>query len=181
VRDAAPVAADLLDQVDYASVALVTVAARRRDVGHPLDGSGVLLPVRGRGLLTACSFGSSKWPAWAGDGDRVVLRLSAGRHRDQRALDLDDDAIVDVLIGEVAPLLDWSGDVLEWRVTRWVDAFPQYAVGHRARLEALERHLARSLPAVHLAGAGYRGLGIPACIQQGQEAARRLLGGSVPA
>ena len=175
VRSAAPVAADLLDQVDYASVALVTVAARRDDVGHPLDGSGVLVPRRERRLLTACSFGSSKWPAWGGDGDRVVLRLSAGRHRDHRALGLDDDALVEALIGEVAPLLDWSGDVLEWRVTRWVDAFPQYAVGHQARLDTLERQLRRTLPSVALAGAGYRGLGIPACIQQGQAAARRLL------
>ena len=52
---------------------------------------------------------------------------------------------------------------------------PQYAVGHQARLDTLERQLRRTLPSVALAGAGYRGLGIPACIQQGQAAARRLL------
>jgi oxygen-dependent protoporphyrinogen oxidase len=60
-------------------------------------------------------------------------------------------------------------------VTRWVDAFPQYAVGHRARLDSAERQLRRTLPSVALAGAGYRGIGIPACIQQGQDAAHRLL------
>jgi oxygen-dependent protoporphyrinogen oxidase len=58
-------------------------------------------------------------------------------------------------------------------VTRWPAAMPQYPPGHLERLEAIERDL-QMLPGITLAGAWYRGIGIPDCIRQGAEAARRL-------
>jgi oxygen-dependent protoporphyrinogen oxidase len=125
--------------------------------------------------MTACSFGSSKWPHWTADPDRVVLRVSAGRHRDERAMALDDDELVDVLLGELADLLGVAGPLLEWRVSRWPASFPQYAPGHLRRVAAATEELDRRLPTVALAGAAYRGIGIPACIRQGRDAARRVL------
>ncbi len=62
------------------------------------------------------------------------------------------------------------------RVSRWPRSFPQYRPGHLGRIDAAERSLATSAPNVVLAGAPYRGLGIPACIRQGQAAARTVLG-----
>jgi oxygen-dependent protoporphyrinogen oxidase len=52
---------------------------------------------------------------------------------------------------------------------------PQYHVGHRARLERIER-LASPLPGLVLAGSAYRGIGVPDCITQGWAAADRALG-----
>lgn len=174
VAGAAPAAHAYLARIESASVVLVTLALRREDVEHPLDSSGLLVPRPEGRLMTACSFASSKWPHWAAD-DRVVLRVSAGRHRDERAMALDDDALVEALLAEVVELLGVSGVVLEWRVSRWPDAFPQYAPGHLRRLALAEEELARALPGVELAGMSYRGIGIPACIRQAGEAATRLL------
>jgi oxygen-dependent protoporphyrinogen oxidase len=56
-------------------------------------------------------------------------------------------------------------------VTRWRHAFPQYRVGHLLRVAGIEAAVNR-LPAVAIAGAPYRGVGIPACIASGREAAR---------
>jgi oxygen-dependent protoporphyrinogen oxidase len=39
----------------------------------------------------------------------------------------------------------------------------------------LETVLATAAPGLHLAGAAYRGLGVPACVAQGQAAARAAL------
>jgi oxygen-dependent protoporphyrinogen oxidase len=160
--------------VESASVVLVTLAFRRDAVAHPLDTSGLLVPRPEGHLMTACSFGSSKWPHWSPDPERVVLRASAGRYGDERALELDDDELVEALLAELAQLLGVSGDVLEWRVSRWPRSFPQYAPGHAGRLAAAEDALARDLPGVLLAGASHRGIGIPACIRQGWLAADRL-------
>jgi oxygen-dependent protoporphyrinogen oxidase len=52
---------------------------------------------------------------------------------------------------------------------------PQYHVGHRARLDRIER-LATRLPGLLLAGSAYRGVGVPDCITQGWAAADRVLG-----
>jgi protoporphyrinogen/coproporphyrinogen III oxidase len=175
VATSAPAARPYLGQVEMASVVLVTMAFRRDEVAHPLDTSGVLVPVPEGRLMTACSFASSKWPHWSDDAARVVLRASAGRHRDERAMALDDDELVDVLLGELNELLGVQGPLLEWRVSRWPASFPQYAPGHLRRVAAAEDELARRMPTVALAGASYRGLGIPACIRQGQEAAQLVL------
>lgn len=174
VESLAPTAAATLADVEYASVAMVTMAFRRADIGHPLDGSGLLVPRTEGSLTTAVSFGHRKWPHWAAD-DRAVLRVSAGRHGDDRALQLDDDELVETLASEIGELLDITGPVLEWRVTRWIDSFPQYPPGHGQAITAAEATLTTRAPGVELCGASYRGVGIPACIRQGDEAAARVL------
>ena len=167
-------AADRLSSIEHASVALVTMGFRRQDVGNPLEGSGLLVP-RTEGLLTtAVSWGSSKWSHWA-DNQHVILRVSAGRAGDTRALALDDDDLVEALLTEVAHILKIEGNLVEWRVSRWIDAFPQYAPGHDRLVAAIERDLRSAMPGVFLAGAGYKGLGIPACIHQGHQAANAAL------
>ncbi|MEK7797342.1 MAG: protoporphyrinogen oxidase, partial [Nitrospirota bacterium] len=52
-------------------------------------------------------------------------------------------------------------------------AMPQYLVGHLDRLAAIEERLAR-LPGVFVAGAAYRGVGIPDCIRDGLGSAERV-------
>jgi oxygen-dependent protoporphyrinogen oxidase len=59
-------------------------------------------------------------------------------------------------------------------VTRWNDAFPQYRVGHLDRVDTINAHLA-PFHGMALAGAAYRGVGIPACIGSGRTAARLVL------
>lgn len=58
------------------------------------------------------------------------------------------------------------------RVFRWPDGYPQYDVGHLERVAAIEA----ALPAgVHVTGSSYRGVGVPDCVRQGQEAARQVV------
>ena len=167
-------AADRLSSIEHASVALVTMGFKRSDISHSLDGSGMLIP-RGEGLLTtAASWGSSKWPHWA-DEEHVILRVSAGRAGDTRALALDDNELVETLLTEVANILEIEGDLVEWRVSRWIDAFPQYAPGHDRLVAAIERDLRSDMSGLFLAGAGYKGIGIPACINQGNQSAEATL------
>jgi oxygen-dependent protoporphyrinogen oxidase len=83
---------------------------------------------------------------------------------------------------ELAPLLGLSAPPTETVVHRWPYSFPQYNAGHLSQVARLEEAAVR-LPGVVLAGAAYRGLGIPACIAQGQEAAAKVtahLGRIVP-
>jgi oxygen-dependent protoporphyrinogen oxidase len=60
-------------------------------------------------------------------------------------------------------------------VIRWPQGFPQYTVGHLERVAAIEAAVARDLPGIMLAGAAYRGVGIPACIAS----ARRAVAGAL--
>lgn len=155
-----------------ASVTLVTLRFAAGDVGRALGGTGYLVPRTGGDLLTACTWLSSKWPHLSRPDD-VLVRVSAGRFGDDRPDAMDDEQLVQAALEELGPAIELGGAPLEWRVTRVPDAFPQYDVGHPARVEAME--LAASCAGIALAGAMLRGVGIPACIASGRRAARAVL------
>ena len=145
--------------------------------------SGVLVAPGSGLLMTACSFGSNKWPHWAAPGT-TVLRLSVGRASEQSWAALDDEALVGRLCEELASVFGHEpgrpaavAAPLAWRVSRWPASMPQYAVGHLARVASATAALARHAPMATLAGASYSGVGVPACIGSGRRAARELLAG----
>jgi oxygen-dependent protoporphyrinogen oxidase len=171
--------ADTLDDVVYASVAVVTLRFGDDAVSRPLDGSGFLVPRGDRGvpdpLITACTWLTSKWPELQRPGD-VLLRASVGRDGDDRHESLDDDELVRRAVDELGVMMGVRGAPLEVVVTRWPEAFPQYAVGHLSRVAAMEAAAGR-FPSLALAGGALHGVGIPACIGSGVRAARAVLEG----
>ena len=174
----APVAAGVLSTVRYASVAVVTLALPEGSVRTPLRGTGFLVPrastVDGRpSLITGCTYLGRKWPHLARPGDELI-RASVGRFDDDRHTSLGDDELVASVLGELATLLDLRGHPLDALVTRWERSFPQYEVDHMIRVDRIEKALA-PLPGLDVAGAALRGVGIPACIGSGRDAARRVL------
>ena len=171
VEPLAPGAAGTLSAIPYASVAMTLLAY---DDARDLDASGFLVPKTEGLLMTAASWASSKWRHLARPG-RILLRVSAGRHGDERAMGLDDDDLVARMRADLARTMDLTGEPTAARVVRWPRSFPQYPPGHAARIaDALA-----TLPAgVALAGAALGGVGIPACIGSGRAAARTVLAGS---
>ena len=176
LADIDPNSAHLLSGIDYASVTMTTMALPATAVLGDLDASGCLVPADQGTLATAVSYGTSKWAQWRDpERDDVILRVSAGRHGDTRHLDLDDADLVEALLGDLDRVIGLAGGPSEVRVTRWVDSLPQYGPGHLDRMAELAGSLAH-LPAgrVALAGAAYGGVGVPACIHSGEQAAASL-------
>lgn len=165
-----------LRSIEHSSPVLVTLAFGRGAVRHPLDASGLLVPRAEGRFLTACSFATTKWAHLAdADPTTVVLRASAGRLGDDRAIGADDDAVVKAVLADLDELLGLDDAPIEVRVSRWRDGFPQYEPGHLRRVAGIEADVAARLPHVTLAGAALHGIGVPACIRSGREAARRVL------
>lgn len=167
-------AAATLAAIEYASVVLVSFAYDVADVARPLDGSGFLVPRSAGLLMTACSWSSTKWAHLGGDGV-ARLRVSAGRDGDERIAGLDEAALVRALRQDLHTTMGVTAEPLATRVTPWPRSLPQYRPGHLARLADLEAALAGRAPGVVATGAAFRGVGLPACIDQGRRAARRLL------
>ncbi len=170
----APSTASRLATIEYASVALVTMAFGRSEVHRVLDGSGYLVPRTTGLLLSACSWASSKW-SHLDDGDTILVRASTGRLGDERFTTMDDDTLVTALLDELATTSAIIGSPREIRVKRWMQSFPQYAPGHLDLVDRIVRQLAEEAPNVVVTGAAFRGLGVPACIRQGREAAVQLV------
>lgn len=164
---------DHFGAIPMASVAIVNTVLKSGSV--PPDLSGFLVPESLGCLMTACSFASNKWPTRSLP-DRDVVRLSAGRYRDDRASRLDDEAVCDRVIEELSRTLKQDLSVTAVSIARWPESLPQYLPGHSRRVQAIRDLLHRLHPRLELAGAGYEGTGIPACISSARRAARSILG-----
>lgn len=168
----APALAARLASIAYASVVTVTFGFAASALPRPFDGSGFLVPrVDGR-LLTACTWCTNKWPYFQ-RSPLLIVRCSAGRYGDIRALELADDALAERLQGELAQATGLSGPPAARVVMRWERAIPQYEPGHHARVAEIESALA-SWPGMILAGAPYHGMGIASCIQDAARAAAQM-------
>ncbi|MGW7408089.1 protoporphyrinogen oxidase [Streptomyces sp. NPDC054833] len=170
-----PGAAAELRAVEYASMALITLAYRRSEIALP-DGSGFLVPpVDGR-TVKASTFASRKW-GWIAeeDPDIVVLRTSVGRYGETEILEHEDAHLVDVSRHDLRAAIGLDATPVRTVVTRWTDGLPQYPVGHHARVARIREHVAK-LPGLAVCGAQYDGVGIPACIASAYAAVDRLGG-----
>jgi oxygen-dependent protoporphyrinogen oxidase len=151
-------------------MAVVAMAFRPQDVPA---GSGLLVPpVAGR-LVKGVTVSSAKWPHLA--GETLLVRSSVGRYRDEAELQRPDDELTAAVVEDVADLLGLSDPrPLETRLVRWGGGLPQYLVGHPERVDAI-RAAVSDVPGLAIAGAAFRGVGVPACIRDANHALDALL------
>ncbi|TAK02479.1 MAG: protoporphyrinogen oxidase, partial [Candidatus Manganitrophaceae bacterium] len=86
---------------------------------------------------------------------------------------LDDDALISMVREELRSILKIEAAPVVSRLFRWIKANPQYNVGHLDWADAVEIETAKH-PGLFLAGAAYRGVGLPDCIHQGKETAEKI-------
>jgi oxygen-dependent protoporphyrinogen oxidase len=169
---AAPEAAAGLATIGAAGVVMVTLAvpgAEWPDAAH--GRSGYLVPKSVQRTVTAVSFGSQKWAHWAPVDGSVILRVSLGRDG-LDVMGLDDDAIIAAVTDEVGHHLGVDLRPSRWRITRWPASFAQYRPHHHRLVAGIDAALP---PGIALAGASYRGIGIPACVTDAERAAGVLV------
>ncbi|MFF5175879.1 protoporphyrinogen oxidase [Micromonospora sp. NPDC000089] len=180
LADVDPAVAATVGALDYASVALVTLALPEPALPAL---SGFLVPA-GEGLLIkAATFFTTKWGHLARPDGIALVRASVGRYGDERQLQLTDDELVATVHRELSTVLGVPLPApVAGHVQRWGGALPQYAPGHLDRLAATRAALRASHPTLALAGAGHDGVGIPVCVRSGETAAEQIidaLGGPV--
>lgn len=180
----APAAAQALQGLDhglaatlrktrYASTVTVSMGYRAGDVPNRLKGHGYLVPAQEQRMARACTWSSSKFPGRAPFG-HVLLRVSLGGAGRPSLTGLTDEHLISMAQRELAASLGITADPVVHRVHSWTDVMPQYTLGHRDRVAAVERMLSAH-PGIILAGSGYHGLSIPDCIESGQRAADAVL------
>jgi oxygen-dependent protoporphyrinogen oxidase len=175
LRREVPKAAAELAAIEYASMAIVTLAYPRTAFPEPPEGSGYLVPpVEGR-PVKAATFSSVKWPHLAeADRNVLIVRCSIGRLGEELVLQRDDAELTALAMNEMAEVMGVRGLPLDTRVTRWGGGLPQYDVGHLDRVARVRAAIAGQ-PGLAVCGAAYEGVGIPACIATARTAAKLVL------
>ena len=168
-------AAAALGEIDYASMAIVTLAYPRDAFGRPPEGSGYLVPAVDERAVKAVTFSTVKWPHLrSAEPGLEIVRCSVGRVGEEALLQRDDAGLAALAVADLAAATGVRGAPAAVRVSRWGGALPQYAVGHAARVARIRTAVA-ALPGLAVCGAAYDGIGIPACIASARLAADQVL------
>ena len=173
VRPLSPIAAELLGAIPYASTVTVSLAYAAGTLGAEVSGFGFVVPRVERRDLLAATWTSLKWPHRA-PASQTLVRCYLGGVGREAILQEDDRALVRRVREELRSMTGVTGEPAYAEVNRWERGMPQYTLGHLDRLETIQRSLDR-YPGLVLAGAAYRGIGIPDCIRDGTDAASAVI------
>ena len=119
--------------------------------------------------IIAGSFSSLKFEGRAPAGF-ILARVFLGGVLQSDMMQLSDDDMIAAAREEFRALVGVTAAPGITEVQRWPAAMPQYAVGHLDRVAQIEA-AAAPIPNLFLAGAAYRGVGVPDCVHSGEIAA----------
>ncbi|AST05475.1 protoporphyrinogen oxidase [Anoxybacillus flavithermus] len=164
----------LFETMPSTSVATVALAFPKEAVAKDMNGTGFVVSRDSDYTITACTWTHKKWPHTTPEG-YVLLRCYVGRPGDEAIVDQTDEDIVQVVMDDLNKVMNITMNPMFSIVTRWKQSMPQYTVGHRERMERVKQYMQQHLPGIFLAGSSYEGLGLPDCIDQGEEAVKKVL------
>ncbi|QHA90513.1 protoporphyrinogen oxidase [Bacillus sp. N1-1] len=158
-----------LQEMPSTTVATVAMAFPEEAIKKAMDGTGFVVSRNADYTITACTWTHRKWEHAAPKG-KVLLRCYVGRAGKEEIVDKSDEEIVQTVLNDLNQIMEIEGHPEFYRITRWRQSMPQYEVGHRERIDQVIKGIQQKMPGVFLAGASYNGVGLPDCIDQGEEA-----------
>ncbi|WP_163101680.1 protoporphyrinogen oxidase [Peribacillus alkalitolerans] len=156
------------------SVATVAMAFDESAIKQEIDGTGFVVSRNSDYTITACTWTHKKWPHSTPKG-KVLLRCYVGRAGDEAVVELSDEEITKIVLEDLNKTMNITASPDFVIVSRWRDSMPQYTVGHKQRVSSLKQRLENDLPGIITAGSSYDGLGLPDCIDQGEDAVEKVL------
>ena len=172
LREVAPRLAEKLNAVRYVTTATVSLGYRLAELEHDLDGYGFIVADGEKRRITACSWSSTKFSHRAPQ-ELALIRAFVGGARAEHLAEQAPAALIAMVREELKATMGIAAEPVLARAYAWRFANPQYDVGHKKRVEEMER-LAAETPGIYLAGAALYGPGIPDCIQTSKNAVGRL-------
>jgi oxygen-dependent protoporphyrinogen oxidase len=161
-----------LTAIEYAGVAVLSLAYRCTDIGHDAQGFGFLVPRSAKLNLLGVVWNSSLFPGRAPEGQELFTCFLGGA-TNPAVLQNSESEIVALAHRELAPLMDLRNPPAFSNLTVWPRAIPQYNLGHADRMAAIEA--ARSAyPGLWFAGNYLDGPAIGACVDRAAKIAEEI-------
>lgn len=153
-----PTVSPLLTKITHRGATIVTFAFPRSAIQGELPYTGFLVPEGEHPVLTGSTWSSEKWEGRTSK-DKLLIRVF-----------VKEGVTTDQALQAIRPIMGIEGEPILHATKNWINAQPQYELGHLDLVEEIEAEV-RNLGNIVLAGTSYRGVGIPDCIRQGRDAA----------
>ena len=142
----------------------------------PADGTGFITANTDELSCNACTWTSRKWEHTSKSGNLLVRLFYKSSHPSFASLkEMDKEELLEIALGDIHKSLGINAEPVASEVTQWVDQMPNYLITHPKSVAALEGKMAAAYPGIILAGCSYYGVGIPDCIQNGVDSARKII------
>ena len=172
LQKSVPVLSEKLGEIEHEGTAIATFAFDLAQVKQEFRGLGFVVPKIEQSPILAGSFSSVKYEHRAPEG-KFLIRVFAGGARSPELAVMPEEQLAPLLLKELRKVIRIDGEPLFTTVAHWANTMPQYNVGHRERIQEIER-LTSAEPSLALAGNAFSGVGIPNCIRTGYLAAEKI-------
>jgi len=162
----------LLGQIEYPPVTSVVLGFRRKDVSHPLDGFGVLIPQIEKLNSLGSIFSSSLFPGRCPEG-HIAFTSYVGGTRSPELATRKPDEIISLVMEDLHVLVGLNGEPTYTHICCYPSAIPQYNVGF-GRMKARMDEIEKEASGVFLGGHFRDGISLGDSILAGYNAADRI-------
>ena len=121
------------------------------------------------GILFESSYAADRAPSGS-----WLLKVIAGGATNSGFVGREEDDVVSTLVKEATRILGSEVEPAFVQLVRHDQGIPQYHVGHRQWLTAIEGEL-EGMPGLHVAGWGYRGVGVAGLATDASRLAREII------
>jgi len=173
LRDLDAEIAALLDGIEYPSLAVVCFGYDRSRMMKGPEGFGFLVPSREKRTILGTVVDSNVFPGRAPEGFALLRSMVGGARSPGLAL-LPEEELLERVKTDLADMTGLRAEPDFVKVVRHDKAIPQYTVGHQARLDQIDRHLAR-YPRLLLTGNAFRGVSLNDCVVNAWKTAELLV------
>lgn len=160
-----------LKNLPYAPVSMLALGFGHEQVGHPLDGFGMLIPEVEHFKTLGVLFSSTLFPDRAPKGQHLLTCFTGGA-RNPAWSSQPKEQLLSHLLDELHEIIGITGKPRLVHHKHWPRAIPQYEVGYDHFLDQL-RHIEEHHQGLYLSGSFSKGVSVPDCISSGFEAARK--------
>ncbi|PWW25487.1 oxygen-dependent protoporphyrinogen oxidase [Cytobacillus oceanisediminis] len=158
------------------SLISIYVAFDIPDSQLPADGTGFITANTDELTCNACTWTSRKWKHTSESGNLLIRLFYKSSHPVFTSLkEMNEEELLQVALADIKKSLGIVAEPAASEVTNWTEKMPNYLITHPKTVAALERRLAEDYPGVWLAGCSYYGVGIPDCIENGANTARKII------
>lgn len=163
-------------ELKNSSLISVYVGFRVPDTILPADGTGFITANHHELSCNACTWTSRKWEHTSKSGNLLVRLFYKSNHPSFPSIkEMDEEKLLEMALGDIHKSLGINKGPVASVVSKWAKQMPNYLITHPKSVEALENKMAADYHGVILAGSSYYGVGIPDCIENGVESAKKII------
>jgi oxygen-dependent protoporphyrinogen oxidase len=163
-----------LTSITHPPVAVLALGFRREEVGHKLDGFGLLVPDVERRNLLGVIFSSTLFPGRA-PGGHVLLTSFVGGVRNPDLANADLTTLTARVMDDLRLLLGVRGEPTFRAFQLWPKAIPQYTLSY-GRFKDIMDEAERRNPGLGLTGSYRDGVALGDVISAADQTAERIAG-----